>query len=203
MEKQYVLTDGIRFIKVSNQDNNPSKVSYIEQATIFNSVVSANNFLLSPQMEKLNRDCGKRKFNIDEIEGVHIMEKIEQKSTMDDDIISEIQELDGTFKDFEEFKSADKYNRHIYTGRTVMEEDGFDMPEFMKQAITVFSQLENYVENMAYLEQEVDLKILDLRHFKRDEETRLNAVEAQSLEYYEQELERDRIEYKKTRLLGL
>lgn len=202
MNKQYVLTDGIKFIKY-NEQLNPVKVNQISEATIFNSLVDANNRLLAPQMTKINKENGKRKFNIEEVEGELISNKYEgSDQNTEDDILAEINELDGTYKDFDDFKVTDRWNKHVYTGKTLMEDDDFDFPEYMKQAINVFSQLKNYVENMAYLEQESDLKLLDLRHFKRDEETRLNSVEAGSLEYLEQELERERIEYKRNKIIG-
>lgn len=203
MGKQYVITDGIKFIKL-NEKSDPIKVNQIALATIFNSIVQANNLLLSPQMVKINKDNGKRRFNIEEIEGELNSTKSETNEAvkMEDDILKEIKELDGVFKDFDEIKMSDRYNRHVYTGKTLMEEDGFDFPEYIKETITRLSELENYVENMAYLEQETDLKILDIRHYKRDENTKLNAIEAQSLEYLEQELERERITYKRNKIVG-
>lgn len=203
MGKQYVLTDGVKFIKL-NEQSDPIKVNQIALATIFDSIVKANNRLLSPQITKINKDNGKRKFNIEEVEGGLTASKSEINDSikLEEDILKEIKELDGVFKDFEDIKMSDKYNRHIYTGKTIMEEDGFDFPKYIKETIFRFSQLENYVENMAYNEQETDLKILDLRHFKRDENTKLNAIEAQSLEYLEQELERERINYKRNKIIG-
>jgi hypothetical protein len=68
--------------------------------------------------------------------------------------------------------------------------------------VTVFSSLDVYAENMAYMEQEIDLKLLDIRHYKRDTNTRLNAIAAQQLEYLEQDLERERVQYKKNKIIA-
>ncbi|MBU5333565.1 hypothetical protein KQI61_15300 [Anaerocolumna aminovalerica] len=196
--KQYVLTDGKKFIKI-NEFGDPVKTNNIILANVFESMLDANNFLQTDKMIRINNNNGKNKFNIKEVKDLPIPfgEKYKNKARAieSEDIFSDdIENLD-------DMKFRYKDNKHFYSEKTYMENEDFNIAEFMKLAIKVFSQLDTYIENMAYLEREIDLKILDIRHFKRDDSTKMNAIEAQSLEYYEQELERERIFYKKNRLI--
>ena len=201
MDKKYIITNGIKYIKL-NDKNDPTKTNSMGLATVFEDLLSANNYLQSPQMSKLNKDAGKRKFYIEEIEGLVSINKSKEDKQLEDELLKEIQESDGVYTDFEYIKMSDKDNKHVYSSKTIIENEDFDFAEYVKNAIQIFSQLEIFAENMAYLEQECDLKILDIRHYKRDYNTRLNAIEAQRLEYYEQELERERIKYKKNKTIA-
>lgn len=49
--------------------------------------------------------------------------------------------------------------------------------------IDCVSDREKYIENMEYLIKEYDLKILDVRHFIRDEETKLGTVSMSRISY--------------------
>lgn len=201
MDKKYILTDGIKYIKI-NDKGDPTKTNSIGLATVFENLIYANEYLQSLSMVKLNKDAGKRKFYIEEIEGLPTINKAKEDKQLEEEIYNEIHELDDALKDYEYIKMSDKDNKHVYSGKTILEDNDFDFVEYIKNAIKIFSQLEIFAENMAYLEQECDLKILDIRHFKRDENTRLNAIEAQRLEYFEQELERDRIKYKRNKIIS-
>ena len=85
---------------------------------------------------------------------------------------------------------------------TDLEKSGFDILEFFKNTVKTISQLRNYANNMNFLEQEYNKKILDVRHYKRDIRTKLSAVQLQRLEQFEIQLERERYECKSNRIIA-
>ena len=58
---------------------------------------------------------------------------------------------------------------------TELEKTGFDISKFFNETIEAMSQLRCYADNMNHLEQEYNKKILDVRHYIRDEKIKLNA----------------------------
>jgi len=200
MDKQYVITDGLKFIKVNDQGD-PTKTNGIALATIFDGILNANHYFKTNKMTKINKENGINQFRVEEVEGFVTSNK-SNDSQIERDIAKEIAELDGVYADYDSFKIGDEDNKYIYSGKTYMEINNFDIAEFFHTAIKVFSQLDAYIENMSYLEREIDLKLLDLRHYKRDKSTKLNAVSMQKVGYYEQELERERKIYKVNKIIG-
>ena len=85
---------------------------------------------------------------------------------------------------------------------TELEKAGFDISNFFNNAIETISQLRDYAKNMGILEQEYNKKILDVRHYKRDINTKLSAVQLQRLEQFEILLERERYECKSNRMIA-
>ena len=85
---------------------------------------------------------------------------------------------------------------------TELEKSGFDISRFFCEAIQTISQLRDYAKNMDYLEREYNKKILDIRHYKRDPDTKLNAIQLQRLEQFEIQIERERYECKSNRLIA-
>lgn len=85
---------------------------------------------------------------------------------------------------------------------TELEKAGFDISNFFNNAIETISQLRDYAKNMGVLEQEYNKKILDVRHYKRDINTKLSAVQLQRLEQFEILLERERYECKSNRMIA-
>lgn len=85
---------------------------------------------------------------------------------------------------------------------TELEKSNFDISKFFKETIATISQLRDYSKNMNFLEQEYNKKILDVRHYIRDENTKLNAVQMQRIGYFLQQLERERYECKSNRLIA-
>jgi hypothetical protein len=201
MFMDFVLTDGLKFIK-QNEHGDPVKETQVAKATVFESMVAANNYLQTNKMIKVNSDNGKNRFHVEELEGGVHNKDIKMEKALEEELRKEINGLDGVYQDYADIKLADEDNKHIYTGKTALEDEDFDLYEFLHNALNVFSQLENFIENMTYLERETDLKLLDLRHYKRDKRTKLNAIQMQKLAYYEQELERERKEYKTNRILA-
>ena len=55
---------------------------------------------------------------------------------------------------------------------------------------------------MGFLEQEYNKKILDIRHYKREINTKLSAIQLQRLEQFEIQLERERYECKSNRIIA-
>lgn len=102
-------------------------------------------------------------------------------------------------------ESAEQTNGKTFgnpTKTTMLESDDFDICAFFENVITVMSQLDRYISNMNDGEQLTDMKKLDVRHYIRDNNHRLNAIQMQRLGYYLQELERKRYGYKSGRLIA-
>lgn len=88
------------------------------------------------------------------------------------------------------------------TKATSLEDENFDICAFFTQTIQVMSQLDRFIANMVSNEQIVDMKILDVRHYIRDNNHKLNAIQMQRLGYYLQDLEKERYHYKSQRLIA-
>lgn len=171
----HIITDGKNYL--ANQ-NGWTLVSEKKRAQHF-TLEKANNILNS-----LPKSFQNKSLYVDEL-----------PINASDNVYNEIAYMEGAYMDFDLSDICDD-NKYMYHGETTIERDSVDIVNFIKNAIEVFSQLDDYIENMGFLERETDLKLMDVRHYKRDPETKLNAVEAQQLLYYEQELERERIKYK-------
>ena len=100
----------------------------------------------------------------------------------------------------EENFSSDKDNQYTYLGETSIEKNNSDVPEKLIELVHFISELRRYVENLKYLERELDLKILDVRHYMRANQTKLGTVHMSKIGYYLQELERERETCKRNRL---
>lgn len=85
---------------------------------------------------------------------------------------------------------------------TILEQSEFNISDFFNNAIDTMSQLKDYANNMAFLECEYNKKILDVRHYKRDINTKLSAIQLQRLEQFEIQLERERYECKANRMIA-
>ena len=107
---------------------------------------------------------------------------------VDDDTINNDTEIENT-------------GEYIYV-ETPLEKSGFDISKFFNEAIETVSQLRDYANNMNFLEQEYNRKISDVRHYKRDSRTKLNAIQLQRLEQFEIKLERERYECKSNRIIA-
>ena len=94
-----------------------------------------------------------------------------------------------------------KNNTYTYV-ETELEKTDFNISEFFNSTIKTISQLRDYTKNMSCLEQEYNKKILDVRHYIRDEKTTLNAIQMQRIGYFLQKLERERYECKSNRLIA-
>lgn len=198
--QQYVITDGIKFIK-ENSSGDPTKVNGIALATIYEDLKEANTYFQSTKMKNLISGA-KSKFRIEPVEGEMFNRSTKAEKEIEEEIFQEIKEMDGVYEDFNDVKFSDNVNKHVYAGKTFMEDEEFDLAEFLSTAVRVFSQLDKYAENMAYMEREMDLAINDMRHFNRDEKTKLNAIQMQSFGYCVQEMERMRKKYKTNKILA-
>ena len=105
---------------------------------------------------------------------------------------------DDTINNDTEIENTGKY---IYV-ETPLEKSGFDISKFFNEAIETVSQLRDYANNMDFLEREYNQKILDVRHYKRDINTKLSAIQLQRLEQFEIQLERERYECKSNRMIA-
>lgn len=108
----------------------------------------------------------------------------------------EIVKLEEDEEDCDICENSDKYIE------TELEKSGFDISKFFYETIQTVSQLRDYAKNMHILEQEYNKKILDVRHYKRDINTKLNAIQLQRLEQFEIQLERERYECKSNRTIA-
>ncbi len=85
---------------------------------------------------------------------------------------------------------------------TQLEMENFNISDFFKKAIVTISQLKQYADNMHCLECDYNKKIKDIRHYKRDIRTKLNAIQLQRLEQFEIQIERERYECKSNRMIA-
>lgn len=103
----------------------------------------------------------------------------------------------------EDVSTSDDIESEVYEYvETDLEKSGFDISEFFKNTVKTVSQLRSYANNMNFLEQEYNKKILDVRHYKRDIKTKLSAIQLQRLEQFEIQLERERYECKSNRRIA-
>ena len=98
-------------------------------------------------------------------------------------------------------QNCENFGEYTYV-ETQLEKSGFDISRFFNEAIETVSQLRDYANNMGYLEREYNQKILDVRHYKRDINTKLSAIQLQRLEQFEIQLERERYECKSNRTIA-
>ena len=108
----------------------------------------------------------------------------------------EILKLEEAEEDCDICENSDEYIE------TELEKSGFDISKFFCETVQTVSQLRDYAKNMHILEQEYNKKILDVRHYKRDINTKLNAIQLQRLEQFEIQLERERYECKSNRTIA-
>ena len=117
-----------------------------------------------------------------------------------DDINDVLTELDDYYEDYQRNPKYD--NPYTYHGETALEKElsmnDIGIGNFFKMVIDCVSDREN-IENMEYLIKEYDLKILDVRHFIRDEETKLGTVSMSRISYLLQYYERQRAICKRNR----
>ena len=107
------------------------------------------------------------------------------------------------FEDDTENVSTKAENCGEYTYvETELEKSGFNISKFFHETIETISQLRDYANNMGYLEKEYNQKILDIRHYKRDINTKLNAIQLQRLEQFEIQIERERYDCKSNRMIA-
>lgn len=116
------------------------------------------------------------------------------EGVVDNDIVDDVDEDD------DDLVIRERDNPYHYTYETTLEkmckDKKFNIVEFFQMCVNVFSEMDDFINNMRYFQKEMDLRILDLRHFNRDEDTKLNAVQAAKLSYFQQVLERKRKTYK-------
>lgn len=70
--------------------------------------------------------------------------------------------------------------------------DDFDIRSFLESTLPVFTNLKVFYEKKRRQEQLVNDKLLDLRHYLRDNVGKINAIQMQRLGYYQQKLEKER-----------
>lgn len=102
-------------------------------------------------------------------------------------------------KDSDDIENPDE---EFAYSETELEKSGFDISKFFNETINTISQLRDYANNMGYLEQEDNKKILDVRHYIRDERIKLNAIQMQRIGYFLQQLEKERYEHKSNRMIA-
>ena len=88
------------------------------------------------------------------------------------------------------------------TKETALEDENFDICGFFTNVVQIMSQIDRFIANMESNEQIADLKILDVRHYIRDNNHKLSAIQMQRLGYYLQDLEKERYDYKSKRIIA-
>lgn len=168
----YAITDGKIYLG-KDDFNRPTIVSAMNKAAMFKTELAAGNYLKSVP----DRMKG-MKWSICDLESYSpCSESISQYPS-------------GIFE-----KSGTTY-------LTPMEDEAFDICEFFTGVVKVMVHIDKYISNMISNEQRADMKILDVRHYMRDNEHKLNAIQMQRLGYYLQTLEKERYDYKSKRLIA-
>lgn len=169
----YIITDNNHFIGKGSKGR-PTIVTLRENAFEFKNIVSAKNFLA----------CLPTGMKIYDWEVNELNEEIDFCKGKDLIMISDVKQFGNPTK------------------TTILEDPNFDICDFFTRTIQVMSQIDRFIANMLSNEQIIDMKILDVRHYLRDNDHRLNAIQMQRLGYYLQDLERERYEYKSKRLIA-
>lgn len=168
----FLISDGKNYIGL-NSDNTQTTVRTVNKALSFSEKQKACNY-------RDNLKTTLRKFDWKIIEV-----KNSGSTDVDDEIEDNICETEMT--------------QYV---ETELEKDNFDIVEFFSSTIKTVSQLKEYAANMDFLEKEYNKKILDVRHYKRDIKTKLNAIQLQRLEQFEIQLERERYECKSNKIIA-
>lgn len=78
--------------------------------------------------------------------------------------------------------------------------ENFSIEDFLQKTIKCISNLRQFKTNMKERELQCNMEILDIRHYIRNRENKINCIQMQRLMYYLQDVERKREYYKKSRL---
>lgn len=176
---QYVITDGNKYIKITS--GKIEETASESLAEVFENPMEANKLFQSVEFGKKKRAS----FKIQTIDYNPYQSGESNINSIMNEIKDEITDYDFNMPD-----------------ETTLENESFDIINFFKNTVAVLSELEVFVENMRYLESETDLEILDVRHFMRNEDNKLNVIQMQRLGYYLQQLERNRYKYKRDRIVA-
>lgn len=145
-------------------------------------------------IKNLPKPLRKFHFNVQLVSEIAAQPKPIEEEKLPEDINGILAELDDYYEDYQRNPKYD--NPYIYHGETALEKElsmnDIGIGNFFKMVIDCVSDREKYIENMEYLIKEYDLKILDVRHFIRDEETKLGTVSMSRISYLLQYYERQR-----------
>lgn len=152
-------------------------------------------------IRNLPKPMRKFHFNVQLISEINAPAKQVEEAKLPEDINDVLTELDDYYEDYQRNPKYD--NPYTYHGETSLEKEmsvnHVDVGNFFKMVIDCVSNRESYIENMEYLIKEYDLKILDVRHFIRDEDTKLGTVSMSRISYLLQYYERQRAICKRNR----
>jgi len=169
----YILADKGVYIG-KDKNNRPVLVTDVDRATAFKTEFAASNYANNiPDMLKKYNWCVCSLDEMPSAGGMIIEYPV--KTTMD-------------------------YGRGA--GSKLTDDENFDICAFFENTVRVMSQIDGYISDMVSKEQITDMKILDVRHYIRNNDHKLNAIQMQRLGYYLQELEKERYDYKAKRIIA-
>ena len=152
-------------------------------------------------IKNLPKPLRKFHFNVQLVSEIAAQPKPIEEEKLPEDINGILAELDDYYEDYQRNPKYD--NPYTYHGETALEKElsmnDIGIGNFFKMVIECVSDREAYIENMEYLIKEYDLKILDVRHFIRDENTKLGTVAMSRISYLLQYYERQRAICKRNR----
>ena len=152
-------------------------------------------------IKNLPKPLRKFHFNVQLVSEIAAQPKPIEEEKLPEDINGILAELDDYYEDYQRNPKYD--NPYTYHGETALEKElsmnDIGIGNFFKMVIDCVSDREKYIENMEYLIKEYDLKILDVRHFIRDEDTKLGTVAMSRISYLLQYYERQRAICKRNR----
>ena len=152
-------------------------------------------------IKNLPKPLRKFHFNVQLVSEIAAQPKPIEEEKLPEDINGILAEFDDYYEDYQRNPKYD--NPYTYHGETALEKElsmnDIGIGNFFKMVIDCVSDREKYIENMEYLIKEYDLKILDVRHFIRDKETKLGTVPMSRISYLLQYYERQRAICKRNR----
>lgn len=195
----YVITNGEQYIRT----NPNGRLAWSGNPTLANSFETfpaALGFLKTNRVQNFLKGNSRRSRVIELTDGYMPVEKPENCGEEDKNNINNIKsmDIDGLLKTPH---LPDERNPYTYYNKLEVDILDVDMAGILQLASKIISEIDKQYENMRYLEKEMDLRICDTRHFKKNDDTKLSAIAAQRLEYYEQKLDVKRDIYKKNRLI--
>lgn len=193
----YVITNGEQYVRT----NPNGRLAWSGNPTLANSFETfpaALGFLKTKRVQNFLKGSSKRSRVVELTDGYVPIEKPEDCGEEEPSDINNIKsmDIDGLLK---APHLPDKRNPYTYYNKLEVDILDVDMASILQLASKIISEIDKQYENMRYLEKEMDLRICDTRHFKKNDKTKLSAIAAQRLEYYEQKLDVKRDIYKKNR----
>ena len=135
----------------------------------------ALGFLKTKRVQNFLKGNSKRSRVVELTDGYMPVEKPENCCEEDNNDINNIKsmDIDGLLKTPH---LPDERNPYTYYNKLEVDILDVDMAGILQLASKIISEIDKQYENMRYLEKEMDLRICDTRHFKKNDDTKLSEM---------------------------